>query len=43
MRSIRILGRITQSAPVIAEALEDIREGRLYSEDDIKKEFGVEE
>ncbi|MDV2482445.1 hypothetical protein F8E02_10625 [Methanoculleus sp. Wushi-C6] len=27
----------------IEEALEDIREGRLYSEDDIQKEFGVEE
>lgn len=27
----------------IEEALEDIKEGRLYSEDDIRKEFGVEE
>lgn len=27
----------------IEEALEDIKAGRLYSEDDIKKEFGVEE
>lgn len=26
----------------IEEALEDIRSGRLYSEDDIRKEFGVE-
>lgn len=26
----------------IEEALEDIRAGRLYSEDEIKKEFGVE-
>ena len=27
----------------IEEALEDIRAGRLYSEDEIRKEFGVEE
>ena len=27
----------------IEEALEDIRSGRLYSEDEIRKEFGVEE
>ena len=27
----------------IEEALEDIRSGRLYSEDEIQKEFGVEE
>jgi len=27
----------------IEEALKDIKEGRLYSEDDIRKEFGVEE
>ncbi|HOI12754.1 MAG TPA: hypothetical protein PLG75_02795 [Methanoculleus sp.] len=27
----------------IEEALEDIRAGRLYSEDEIKKEFGVKE
>lgn len=27
----------------IEEALEDIKAGRLYSEDDIRKEFGVEE
>jgi predicted transcriptional regulator len=26
----------------IEEALEDIRAGRLYSEDEIKREFGVE-
>lgn len=27
----------------IEEALEDIRAGRLYSEDEIKREFGVKE
>jgi predicted transcriptional regulator len=27
----------------IEEALEDIRAGRLYSEDEIEREFGVEE
>jgi len=27
----------------IEEALEDIRSGRLYSENEIRKEFGVEE
>lgn len=27
----------------IEEALEGIKAGRLYSEDDIRKEFGVEE
>ncbi len=46
----RLLDMAVDEAPLseeairgIEEALEDIKAGRLYSEDDIKKEFGVEE